>query len=307
MAVKEAAKASPLDTNDAIRNFYFHRLLCRVFSEQESPFVLKGGLGILARTIDARSTRDIDLATDELRIDEAVAELKKLAGKDMEDYVRFTLTDVRPIKVEDDYRDGYTVTFVASLGAKEVQRVSVDLVADQIIIGEPEVLDPVDRVSVRGISTCDYPVYPAEKSVVDKFCGIVERHRGHASSRVKDLVDLVIYALTVDLEMRKIKDVVNRELSLRGMSPIGEFALPVEWGHAHARQYEKLASGANLPGNLRKMKAVWCSRSVYLILCLWTIRNMRCGTIGSLNGLVKWLWLRECVQCPIRQESILRK
>ena len=180
MAVKEAAKASPLDTNDAIRNFYFHRLLCRVFSEQESPFVLKGGLGILARTIDARSTRDIDLATDELRIDEAVAELRRTAEKEMDDYVRFTLTGVRPIKVEDDYRDGYTVTFVASLGAKEVQRVSVDLVADQIVIGEPELLDPVDRISVRGIPTCDYPVYPAEKSVIDKFCGIVERHHGRA-------------------------------------------------------------------------------------------------------------------------------
>lgn len=163
MAVKEAAKASPLDTNDAIRNFYFHRLLCRVFSEQRSPFVLKGGLGILARTIDARSTRDIDLATDELGIDEAVAELEKLASKDMDDFVRFTLRDVRPIKVEDDYRDGYTVTFAASLGAKEVLRVSVDLVADQIAIGEPELLNPLDRITVRDLPICDYPVYPAEK------------------------------------------------------------------------------------------------------------------------------------------------
>lgn len=254
MAIKEAAKASPLDTNDAIRNFYFHRLLCRVFSERMSVFVLKGGLGILARTIDARSTRDIDLATDELGIDEAVSELERLASKDMDDFVRFTMRDVRPIKVEDDYRDGYTVTFAVSLGAKEVQRVSVDLVADQIVIGEPELLRPVDRITVRDLPICDYPVYPAEKSVADKVCGIVERHRGHASSRVKDLVDLVIYALTVDLEMGKLTEAMHRELSMRGMRIEGEFVLPPEWGSSHARQYEKLASGVRLPVHFRKME-----------------------------------------------------
>ncbi len=32
MAVKEAARRSPLDTNRAVVEFYFHRLLCRVFS-----------------------------------------------------------------------------------------------------------------------------------------------------------------------------------------------------------------------------------------------------------------------------------
>lgn len=61
MAVKEAAKKSPLDTNRAIAGFYLHRLLCRVFSGPDSPFVLKGGQNVLARTVDARATRDIDL------------------------------------------------------------------------------------------------------------------------------------------------------------------------------------------------------------------------------------------------------
>ena len=53
MAIKDAAKASPLDTNRAIAGFYFHRLLYRVFSEPGTPFVLKGGQGMLARTADA--------------------------------------------------------------------------------------------------------------------------------------------------------------------------------------------------------------------------------------------------------------
>lgn len=80
MAVKEAAKKSPLDTNRAIAGFYFHRLLCRVFSDPDSRFVLKGGQSVLARTVDARATRDIDLLARETSIDAAVAELRRLAG-----------------------------------------------------------------------------------------------------------------------------------------------------------------------------------------------------------------------------------
>ena len=43
MAIKAAAKASGTDTNKAIERFYFDRFLCRVFSEPEPAFVLKGG------------------------------------------------------------------------------------------------------------------------------------------------------------------------------------------------------------------------------------------------------------------------
>ena len=73
-AVKEAAKKSPLDTNRAIAGFYFHRLLCRVFSDPDSPFVPKGGQSVLARTVDARATRDIDLLAREASAEAAVAD-----------------------------------------------------------------------------------------------------------------------------------------------------------------------------------------------------------------------------------------
>lgn len=61
MAIKQAAKDSPQDTNRAIAGFWRHRLLCRVFANANRSFVLKGGHAVLARTVDARATRDIDL------------------------------------------------------------------------------------------------------------------------------------------------------------------------------------------------------------------------------------------------------
>lgn len=87
MAVKSAAKTSPLDTNRAISAFYFHRLLCRVFDGQNDSFVLKGGQSMLARTVNARVTRDIDLVSFHNNLDAALSKLRELAGKDTGDFV----------------------------------------------------------------------------------------------------------------------------------------------------------------------------------------------------------------------------
>ena len=253
MAVKDAAKASPLDTNRAIAGFYFHRLLYRVFSEPETPFVLKGGQGMLARTIDARATRDIDLATDRLDANAAVEELKRLAAKDAGDFVTFEFKGVTPIKEEDEYRDGITIVFDAFIGPKRAQRVSVDLVSDSITIGEPDYMAPADRIDVGGIPVCDYPVYPLARAVADKVCAIVERHGGRPSSRVKDLMDIAIYALTEDFDADTLGAALRREACARRLVLGNEFALPAEWEEAHEAQYSKLAAQAKIPRNISNL------------------------------------------------------
>lgn len=111
MAVKEAAKNSPLDANRAIAGFYFRRLLCRVFSDPDSPFVLKGGQSVLARTVDARATRDIDLLARETSVEAAVADLRRLAGIGLDDFISFSFDKAEPIKTDDEYRSGMKVWF----------------------------------------------------------------------------------------------------------------------------------------------------------------------------------------------------
>lgn len=140
IAVKEAAKNSPLDTNRAIAGFYFHRLLCRVFSDPDSPFVLKGGQSVLARTVDARATRDIDLLARETSVEAAVADLRRLAGIGLDDFISFSFDKAEPIKADDEYRSGMKVWFTPSLGGKSLQAVSVDLVVDEVDDVAPDML-----------------------------------------------------------------------------------------------------------------------------------------------------------------------
>lgn len=106
MTVKAAASASDFDTSRAISSFYFHRFLYRIFAGGNDSFVLKGGRSILARTFDARATRDINLLTTMDTLDDALEELIKLAQTDMDDFITFEFAGATETKAEDEYRSG---------------------------------------------------------------------------------------------------------------------------------------------------------------------------------------------------------
>lgn len=255
MAVKSAASASPMDTGRAVSAFYFHRLLCRVFAGGNGSFVLKGGRAMLARTVDARATRDIDLLSTEGSLEDALEELVRLAGTDLGDFVTFEFTGSRPIKAEDEYRSGLSVGFVPMLGAKRMQPVSVDLVVDEVLLEGAERISPADRIEVDGLETCDYLVYPVEAALADKLCGIVEVHGRRASSRVKDLVDIAVYATTATVDGSGFQSRLRREASARRIFLGDSFGLPKAWGAPQARQYAKLCQRTGLPEALRNMEA----------------------------------------------------
>lgn len=256
MAVKDAAKASARDTNRAIAGFYFHRLLCRVFSEPEPNFVLKGGLGMLARVPDARYTRDIDLSTDAYSAEEAVTELRRLAAKNLGDYVTFRFEGAERIRLDDGYRSGHKVTFVPLLGGRPMQRVSVDLVADSIPCGIPDRVTPADRIEIEGIPTCDYLVYPVASAIADKVSGVMEEHDGRPSSRVKDLVDIAVYLSNEQIALGDLRGRLRLEVALRGLDLARGFEVPEAWGdRVHESQYRKLANKTGLPEELRDMSA----------------------------------------------------
>ena len=253
MAVKQAARDSDQDTNRAISGFYFHRLLCRVFEDGNCTFVLKGGQGMLARTVDARATRDIDLLSTRASLGDALSDLLALADKDLGDFIRFEYAGSNPIKTEDEYRSGLSVKFVPILGIKKMQGISIDLVVDEVPLDYAERLTPADRIHIAGLMTCDYLVYPVAAALSDKFCGLQEGHGARPSSRVKDLVDVAVYATTCDIDGKELQARLHREIAVRKLDGASRFALPGEWGAPQAKRYEKLSQQTGLPDGLKEM------------------------------------------------------
>ena len=217
--------------------------------------MLKGGQSMLARTMDARATRDIDLLSEEADLDAALAELRALAEADLGDFVVFEFVGAVPIKVEDEYRSGLKVAFVPLLGGKRLQEVSIDLVADRVACGEPEIVTPADRIDVAGVPMFDYRVYPLANSLADKLCAMVETHDGKPSSRIKDLVDVAIYATTVDIDGGELCRRVRSEAGARGIVLPDRFSVPDEWKQLYEGAFKKLVSRTGLSSELSDIAA----------------------------------------------------
>jgi predicted nucleotidyltransferase component of viral defense system len=239
-AVKEAAKQSGRPVQKVQEEFWRSRLLARIFQSSGSRFVLKGGTGLLARVPDARKTRDLDLAVAQDCEDEtALTEIEALAKIDLLDHCRFELISSTSIQQEAAYRRGYNLKFKMHIGTREVAApVNIDLVIGCSPTSPIEVLFPKNMENLP-LNDVEYSLYPLVDHIADKVCAIMETHNGHESSRIKDLVDLVVIALNQSVLLERLAIAIDSESKMRGIAPIEEFAIPGEW--------------MSYPGRYRKM------------------------------------------------------
>lgn len=244
-AIKAAAKRASADdpaltTNERIRLEHFNRFLSRVFSDgPDSEWVLKGGTGMLARVASTRATLDIDLYRGGYGVDEAVEDLQRLAEHDLGDHFRFVYTGHRAILAgaAQPYTDGYRVEFDTYIGAQKKGNIGVDLSTGAGLTAEPTITAPASALDLPRLVGFEYRLYPVADQIADKVCATVQHYDDRPSSREKDLVDIVVLAVTQDIDGTALTAAIRTEISRRGMDPIEHFVVPDEWGPA----YKKLA------------------------------------------------------------------
>lgn len=276
-AVREAARRSPRNTSKAIAGFYRDRLLCRIFSERSPRFVLKGGQSQLARRIDARETRDIDLVGVTAEIKEALEDLKRLASIDLHDNIEFRFLGSKPIPVSQEYRTGLRVSFLPVLGkTKRLDPIGIDLVVDQTPPEDFELVAPASRLDIEGLVVFDYALQIVEERIADKVCAMMQRYNGLPSSRVKDLLDLVVSMLTDRVDADMLSKKIKRESILRNMGQVEEVRAPLEWNSFYAPAYAKEASAAGIPQELTDLANAETAVASWLNLVLQGVAE---GTI----------------------------
>lgn len=238
-AAKKAAAADPaLDINKRIHLEYFNRFLSRVFSEgEDSAWVLKGGTGILARVPSTRSTRDIDLYRAGFTLTEALDDLIRLASIDLDDHFNFAYaghtdsigTDTQP------YTEGYQVKFTILIGAATKGTLQVDLAVGAGMTGEVVRTEPATTLHLRRLASNPYRLYPVVDQIADKVCATMTEYQDKTSSREKDLVDLVVFATTQDIDGTALRIAITTEARRRKMEPFEHFTVPPTWGPGYTK------------------------------------------------------------------------
>jgi hypothetical protein len=242
-AIKDAAKKAAavdlsLDVNKRIQLEYFNRFLSRVFSEgADSERVLKGGTGILARVPSTRSTRDIDLYRAGFTLAAALDDLNRLASIDLGDHFSFEYaghtdsigTDTQP------YTEGYQVKFNIFIGAAAKGTLRVDLAVGAGMTGEVITTPPATSLALPRLVNNPYRLYPVVDQIADKVCATMTAYRDKASSREKDLVDLVVFATTQDVDGTALRIAITTEARRRKMEPFDHFTVPPTWGPGYTK------------------------------------------------------------------------
>lgn len=257
MAVKEAARKSSRDTNRAIADFYNGRLIERIFSEDRPAFVLKGGRGMLARSIKARYTRDTDFAFRGEDIEEAASELKRIAAIDLDDFLEYRFVSAAPIVQDQECRDGYRMVFDIVLGgAKHMGEASLDLVAESIVHEDADVISPANRLEIDGLPVYDYLVYPVASSVADKVSATMQGYSsGRESSRIRDMVDIAVYLTTEWIDGAGLERELDIQRRARRAGTCDSFFVPQSWySDLFENSFAKLATEACLHEDLRDLK-----------------------------------------------------
>lgn len=248
-ALSSAAKAQSQvigqDQSDLMKMVYLDRFLCRVFNNSDrTDWVLKGGTGMLSRVPDTRKTKDIDVATSVGDVDEAEKALTALVSSDIGDHVTFKLESSTD-SIDAALHPGVTgrrlfYRMHDAQTQKPLIRIPVDMTVEPAPIGAVEVFNPRNRIlPKRGLPTSPYRLYPVPDQIADKVTATMQSYGpDRYSTRVKDLLDLVVIARTQTVNIDKLRAALNAQHHRSGERK--SFTPPKQWRADYAQEAKQI-------------------------------------------------------------------
>ena len=235
----------------------FDRLLARLVEAQPNAWVLKGGLALQVRFGQtARTTRDIDLLL--VGVTENVHGLLVQASRvDLADWFGFEVIRSQPIFPG---QPGSSIRFQVRslLDARLFEQFHVD-----VGIGDPLVESPNDVVmpsllDFAGIPAARIACYPISQHLAEKVHAYTIPRATGESSRVKDLVDILLIAESESMSAKTLRRALEATFAARQTHELPHSLPPPpsNWGVPYQRlargsalQYQNLEDGWNAAQN----------------------------------------------------------
>ncbi|WP_240505381.1 nucleotidyl transferase AbiEii/AbiGii toxin family protein [Nocardia mangyaensis] len=169
------------------------RFLARVFVDPGSPWVLKGGGGLLVRITDgARHSRDADLMRTDVTAEEAIIELRALLDRPTDlDPLSF---QVKRSKSNPGGPDAAQLTADVYYGATLLYTFPIDLSIRTTLAAGTDQVVPVSMIDIDGFAELPpFTVMSLADQIGDKVAAMYQLYGARnntPSTRYHDLVDL---------------------------------------------------------------------------------------------------------------------
>jgi hypothetical protein len=214
----------------------FDRFLARLLAVSPEGWVLKRGVALNLRwQRHARTTKDLDLGRQD--DEEAATEhLLAAAAVDLNDF--FTFTVERTARL-DMMRDGAAVRYhvTAELASRTFDDVIVDVGFSDPLDPAPDTLAGINLLSYAGIERLEIPTVALKQHLAEKVHAYTRSYGGGSSTRVKDLVDLVLAERFDTSHAGRFKHALTSIFAARGTHPIPTSLprAPDDWAVAYGR------------------------------------------------------------------------
>ncbi len=227
----EAAQHDGVGLTRLRKRVVFERLLARLHAVAPDAWVLKGGFALELRLgAKARTTKDIDVdwAIGE---GEAVGLLLDAAAVTLDD--RFEFAIERSQMDDDPPGGGQRWRVAATLAGREFERVAIDIGFAAEPVFEPEAIVSSHLLDFADIAPICIPAVVIEQHVAEKLHAYTRSYAaGRPSSRVKDLVDIVVIAHTTTIDADRLTHAIEEIFKRRDTHPVPHAVPPPpgDWG-----------------------------------------------------------------------------
>jgi hypothetical protein len=235
------------------RRHVFLRVLHRLAANQPDEWVLKGGFAVeLRRPGLARTTLDIDLTLRHRMagdIDEARVRtpLVRALSADVDgDFFQFAVGPGTPLADDTHGRAAWRFTVDAILAGRSFVKFHLDLVErPEELIGITTLRLPVGIAAPPGAVVRSVVVTDLRQQFAEKVHALTRSYANGESTRVKDLLDIVLLVDDGLIGDAELYVVVRRVFAVRGTSELPTVlgAPPLAW----AEPFQRMAVNVGLP------------------------------------------------------------
>ena len=142
-------------------------------------------------------------------------------ASDLGDYFIFSMAGMER---RSEAEEGAAVRFQigCELAGRAFDHVTVDVGFRDPLVGHAEVLRGLDLLDFADIPPIEVPAIPIAQHVAEKLHAYTRRYgrRGVTSSRVKDLVDLVLIAESIAIPAEKLASTISTVFAVRATHPV---------------------------------------------------------------------------------------
>ena len=188
------------------KTIVFNRFLARLTMALPHGWVLKGGYFMQIQFHQkARTTRDVDLLFTEQR--EHIRDvLIKASMIHLPDWFTF---EVGVISAEGQEQEKTTRYEIHSLlDSHTFENFHMDINSSDILLGKPVCIPSREILDIHEFSRFEIPCYSLSQQIAEKYHALTKPYGAGVSSRVKDLVDILLIAGQKDLNFPRLRKTI---------------------------------------------------------------------------------------------------